>query len=81
LIASIVVLCGNSGLQRRIQKVESAHSQKNIGAQARLGTSKILMSLKNTILKYEEYKMEVEGAYDDVVLALNANNEIEIVKC
>jgi len=25
--------------------------------------------------------MEVEGAYDDVVLALNAKSEIEIVEC
>jgi len=31
--------------------------------------------------KYEEYKMAVEGAYDDVVLALNANEEIKIVEC
>jgi len=45
------------------------------------GTSKILMSLKNTTFKYEEYEMAVEGAYDDVVLALNAKEEIEIVEC
>jgi len=31
--------------------------------------------------KYEEYEMAVEGAYDNVVLALNANEEIEIVEC
>jgi len=43
--------------------------------------SKTLMSIKNTTFKYEEYKMAVEGAYDDMVLALNANKEIEIVEC
>jgi len=43
--------------------------------------SKVLMSLKNTTFKYKEYEMEVEGAYDNVVLALNANDEIEIVDC
>jgi len=43
--------------------------------------SKILMSIKNTTFKYEEYKIAVERAYDDVVLALNLNEEIEIVEC
>jgi len=43
--------------------------------------SKTLMSIKNTTFKYEEYKMVVEGAYDDMVLALNAKEEIEIIKC
>jgi len=38
------------------------------------------MSIKNTTFKYEEYKMAVEGAYDDVVITLNANEEIEIVE-
>jgi len=38
------------------------------------------MSLKNTTFKYEEYEMAVEGAYNDVVIALNANEEIEIIE-
>jgi len=43
--------------------------------------SKIVMSLKNSTFKYEEYEMAVEGAYDDVVLALNANEEIKTIEC
>jgi len=39
------------------------------------------MSIKNTTFKYEEYEMAIDGAHNNVVIALNANKEIEIIKC
>jgi len=37
--------------------------------------------VRNTRFKYEEHEMEVEGAYNDVMVAVNKNKEIEIVEC
>jgi len=39
------------------------------------------MSIRNTTFKYEEQKMEVEGAYNDVMVAITKNKEIKIVEC
>jgi len=39
------------------------------------------MSIKNMIFKYKEYKMAVEGVHNDMVIALYANEEIEIIEC
>jgi len=43
--------------------------------------SKSFMSIKNTTFKYEEYELEVDGAHSDVVIIVNTNEEIEIIKC
>jgi len=39
------------------------------------------MSIKNTTFKYKEYKMEMNGAQDDLVITVNANKELEIIEC
>jgi len=39
------------------------------------------MSVQNTTFKYKENEMEVEGVYNDVMVAVNENEEIEIVDC
>jgi len=39
------------------------------------------MSVRNTTFEYKEHEMEVEGAYNDVMVAVNENKEIEIVEC
>jgi len=42
---------------------------------------KSYMSVQKSTFKYEEYEMVVEGAHNNMVLAVNANEEIEIIKC
>jgi len=39
------------------------------------------MSLKNTTFKYEEYEMAIDGVHNDMVIVVNANEEIEIIEC
>jgi len=39
------------------------------------------MSVRNTTFKYEESEMEVEGTFNDVMVAVNRKDEIEIVEC
>jgi len=39
------------------------------------------MSVRNTTLKYKESKTEVEGAFNDVMVAVNGREAIEIFKC
>jgi len=40
-----------------------------------------LMSIKNMTFKYEEYKMAIDGAHNNVLVAINYNKEVENVKC
>jgi len=47
----------------------------------RLSAFKSFMSVRNTTFKYEKYEIEVEGTYNDVMVAMNKNEEIKIVKC
>jgi len=42
---------------------------------------KSFMSVQKLTFKYEEYKMAVEGAYDNMMVAMNENEEIKIVEC
>jgi len=42
---------------------------------------KSFMSIQNTTFKYKEYKMEVDGAHNDVMVVVNANEKIEIIEC
>jgi len=39
------------------------------------------MSIQKPTFKYEEYEMGGEVAHNDVMVAVNANKEIEIIKC
>jgi len=39
------------------------------------------MSIQQSTFKYEEYKMAVEGAHNDVMVTVNENEEIEIIEC
>jgi len=43
--------------------------------------SKSFMSVQKLTFKYEEYKMTVEGAHNDMMVAVNENEEIEIIEC
>jgi len=39
------------------------------------------MSVQKSSFKYEKYEMAVEGVHNDVVVAVNENEEIEIIEC
>jgi len=43
-----------------------------------LSTFKSFMSIRNMTFKYEEHEMEVEGLYNDVMVAINENEEVKI---
>jgi len=43
--------------------------------------SKSLMSVQKPTFKNKEYKMAIEGAHNDVMVAVNENKEIEIIEC
>jgi len=45
------------------------------------GHSKSFMSITNTTFKYKEYEMAVDGAHNDVLVAINDNEEVEVVEC
>jgi len=47
----------------------------------RLSTLKSFMSIQKSTFKYKECEMAVEGAYNHVMVAMNENEEIEIVEC
>jgi len=36
---------------------------------------------KNMTFKYKEYEMVVDGVHNDVVITVNANEEIKIIEC
>jgi len=64
------------------------HKKKNIGKKRKTDFTRedwsaftTLMSIKNTTFKYEEYEMEIDRAHNDVLIAINDNEEVEIVKC
>jgi len=43
--------------------------------------SKSFMSIQESSYKYEKYEMAVDGAHNDVLVAINNNEEVEIVEC
>jgi len=46
----------------------------------RLSAFKSFMSIQNMTFKYKEFEMAVEGVYNDVMVVVNENKEIEVVK-
>jgi len=39
------------------------------------------MIIQKSTYKYEKYKMAVDGMHNDMVITVNANEEIEIIEC
>jgi len=39
------------------------------------------MSIQKPTFEYEEYEMAVDEAHNDVLIAINNNEEVEIVEC
>jgi len=60
--------------EKEKKKRETKFEERMVGAY-----SSYYMSVRNTTFKYEEHEMEVEGAYNNVMVAVNENKEIEIV--
>jgi len=46
-----------------------------------LNASKSFMSVQKSTYKYKEYKMVVDGVYNDVVVVVNENEEVKIIVC
>jgi len=46
-----------------------------------LSVSKSFMSIQKPTFKYKEYEMVVEGAHNDVMVAVNENEKIYIIEC
>jgi len=67
--------------KRRILE-EKEMKKKRIKVERKISSvSKSFMSVQKSTFKYEEYKMMVEGVYNDVMVAVNENEEIEIIEC
>jgi len=43
--------------------------------------SKSFMNVQESTYKYKEYKMAIDEVHNDVVIAVNANKDIEIIEC
>jgi len=68
------------GKRRILKRKEKKKRRIKVGKKI-LSAFMTFMSIKNTTFKYEEYEMAIDGAHNDVLVAINDNEEVEIIEC